>query len=249
MAKKPKKEKTPKPSKPWDDPPTKANGDDSPVPLFQAVGYALTCWERLDEALASLFNELVQSRQGEALAAYGIVSSSASRSSMILVAIAYLFPSGTPLRNQIESTLSEIGHLAGKRNNIAHGVVSSVHATMTHPGGQKKSTGHYLIPAHYLTRKALSPDEITLLLQQDPATSSPIMQKYAYTADQIRDFAEHFNAYRHRVLDLQDDAIQQIASRWPLPALREQELLRQIEDLQTKLSAQSQESPPESSQE
>src|ERR1044072_8205384 len=58
-------------AKPWDRTPWPANGDATESVTFEAVGRALTCWERLEGQLCTLF---------EALLGFSVPSPAATRS-------------------------------------------------------------------------------------------------------------------------------------------------------------------------
>lgn len=223
---------------PWDDLPTEPNGDPDPDQLFHAVGYATTAWERLDESLSGIFAELAPSAVGQTFAAFGFVSSSATRSSMILTASAYIFHKDNPVRAKIETLVAQVGNLSGKRNNIVHGVVTKVDSAITGPTGTTRSAGYYLLPAFYMTRKVFSPHERMALLEQDHEAKSLITHKYAYTSQQVLRFASTFEEYARRAVDLQEEVEQERELMLPSPERRVRELEQKLASLQTKLKAQ-----------
>ena len=76
-----------------------------------------------------------------------------------------------------------VGKLAGRRNDIAHGVVMDETTVST--------GGFYLVPASYQTRKG------TRHTMLKPGVEPRLVPKYKYTAAQILGFASAFaEAYR-----------------------------------------------------
>jgi hypothetical protein len=252
MVKKPKDQKPPKPPaipQPWDELPILPNGDATPEPIFESVGEALTAWETLESNLVGVYNRLIPSRNDAALAAWGALASSASRASMIVTAASYLFDDEEPIFRKLTQIINEIGQMAGRRNNIAHGIVTRVRASMTLKDSKTRVVeGHFLIAAYYMTKKNLSPSQRMKRLQGDPETISPLAMKYAYTAGQIRASAQVFRTYVNKLAELMCELDVEIEKRWPSPERRVQELEREVEDLRTKLKAQEHQPRPQPSE-
>jgi hypothetical protein len=175
-------------SNPWDVFPREAHGDDDADQIYLAVGWALSKWESFESVLANLFRYVVNADFDSAAAAYGSIISSQSRLEAILAA-ARAAPAVSPsMLSELATLLDHIGKLAGRRNEIAHGVVT--HFT----GPETADHGYYLVPAPYNTRK-----KRPLGKRVGPAMD---WGNYAYTAKQIRQYADYFSLFSDKVLPL-----------------------------------------------
>lgn len=182
---------------PWDIVPRKPQGDSEPSALFQAVGIALTQWEHLEEVRASLFSELLFSSIGVAGAAFGTIQSSAGRAAMITAA-AKVALHGNSLLPRLNSLMNEVEKLAGRRNDIAHGVVRE-HGAID-AKGNRKTFGCYLTPAAYNTLKRR---DFTKVDQEDLISGGMLnLAKYCYTAEQVHQYINHFADYKKRLVEL-----------------------------------------------
>lgn len=193
---------------PWDVLPVMPKGDETPEALYRSVGVALTVWERLDEEQAGLFAVLTGARGSAAVAAYGTVVSPAGRAEMVGAAARSVLPDKLPLLATILTTVNEIGKLAGRRNDIAHGIVTRFQQQNAPASGAPvlMELGHYLVPSASNTRKKLNSGAAAALIF-DPDRQGPIIiSKYGYIAAQVDQYREHFSAYRLRLLDLQTKA-------------------------------------------
>ena len=146
--------------KPWDDRPRPKQGDKSASTTYESVGRALTQWEYLEAKLAELFSQLVGGEwpsDGDEVPyhpadrAFGSVQGSAARLTMIEEAAKAHFqwypnPDLEKRLNQLIGT--ECRQFAGKRNNIAHGVVD-----MGFSVPPKLKIGYWLVPSYYATKK------------------------------------------------------------------------------------------------
>lgn len=193
-------------------------GDQHPLGLFQAVGEALTAWEKLEAAQGHLFSTLVSSRAGAALAAYGAITSSSERGVMILAAARSVF-SPAPVLEEIQNLIRHIGNLAARRNDIAHGAVTEFHAEGVTEHEPTRSLGYYLAPNGYVTRKRGTP--VDALTAADPSFehTPALFGTYAYTAVQVGMYAQHFRSHEARAYDVTKRIEAYCAQRWPgLPA-------------------------------
>jgi len=182
----------------WDVLPIESKGDEDPAQLFTAVGAALTAWERLDAEQAALFALLVGSRQGAAVAAYGTVTSPSAKAEMVRAAAEVLYQPFETLLSDIKVAVSELQHLAGRRNDIAHGIVS--HYSGSANGGPMIRHGFFLAPNPFNTGKKLSFDK-----QAEQFGAVPVGGvRYAYTAKQVDHYAKQFDACRAVMSDLYD---------------------------------------------
>lgn len=224
MAKKPKPLKAPPTAKPWDILPIESKGDDSPEGIYHAVGGALFLWERLEERQARLFAVLVNSRAGAAEDAYGIVQSPSSRSAMIGAAARAVFEPNDPLLLELRTLLNDIGQLAGRRNDIAHGLTlrfRSVHVKVGKTEADEDEVtetphGYYLTSSSTNTRKRIAQDEVAER-RQSGAQGAALYQKYAYTTRQIRAYGDHFSVYEDLVEDLTKRVKAHCDVIWPPP--------------------------------
>jgi hypothetical protein len=114
---------------PWDRPPIPETGESRPEPLFQAVGKAISCWEHVEQSIASLFTFVTTGKyhdpSGPTLRAYGSIVGTAARIEMARVAVeswAQQYPQ-CPLIGNCFELLNECKHWSGRRNDLAHGQV------------------------------------------------------------------------------------------------------------------------------
>lgn len=178
---------------PWDIALRSPKGDATATPLYEAVGIALSNWELLETALSNVYTTIINSNSRAAVAAYGTILTTAGRISMIEAAAAEeRGVIDAPLFAELKKLIvSDVGKMAGRRNEIAHGSVTEFIGL--------ESAGHYLVPPQHSTRKHLSPRE--------PAKVEdfPFGQlKYAYTAGQILRYADSFYSHALRIYDLQN---------------------------------------------
>lgn len=132
----------------WGQPSAADVGDESHEGLWTAVGMALTCYESLEEEMASLFSYFVESKSNAAVRAYG--TSIGARKDMITAASAIFFERHSVAQEDIEAIdllIKHHGKAATLRNNIAHGVVRSLHDS---DGSPKE---WFLISPSYNSRK------------------------------------------------------------------------------------------------
>jgi hypothetical protein len=188
---------------PWDVLPREKVGDSDSEPLFSSVGKALTAWEMLDNFQGFLFGSIVASRRGAAEVAYGSVASGPGRGGMVIAAADRLFaPQAPELVEEITDLVNDVGRMLGRRNDIAHGVV-----TEYRQNGEKQ--GIWLVPPNYNSRRHLNETKhiermrslgAAIAFSDESFMFSRLM--YAYTAKQVDWYANHFVAYRRKVWDL-----------------------------------------------
>jgi hypothetical protein len=197
---------------PWDVLPVEPQGDEEAVELYHAVGLALSLWEVLESAVATIYHDIVGFNSRAAMAAYCTISSSPGRIDRVLAAAEEAdntHISALQVEELKQLLVNEVGKLSGRRNEIAHG-------TVTHVSAPGRREGHFLMPPDYNTRKRIPYRKI----QTGELPFKAI--KYAYTAAQVQQYGEHFWNYAERIYDVVD-------------ALREsrrvrQETIRQAEE-------------------
>jgi len=119
---------TPKQKKPWDVPPTPKTGDADPDTTYAAVGRALSQWELFEGNFSQLFAIFIGHAPSAiltAVRAYGTIQTFRGRADMVEGAaeLFFLLYSNDDLRNRIADLIKIARNYAGRRNEIAHGVV------------------------------------------------------------------------------------------------------------------------------
>lgn len=176
---------------PWDVAPLADKGDDTAATIHQAVGLALSQWAMLEDFLARLFAMLVGSRFESAEAAYSQIINVGTRNTMILEAAKRVMLPPSALTSELKTLLSQIGNMAGRRNDIAHGVVCDFQLTTP--------AGLYLTPSGTDYRKT----NHNPIYQPRPALPTPFrFYAYAYTSAQIVGYTIHFQEYLLKTVDL-----------------------------------------------
>src|ERR1700730_9509767 len=144
---------------PWDIRSGATWGDRDPKELFAAIGEALTEWENVEAALASLFAVFVSARKNAsfwspAIQAYGSIASFKSRCDMIRIAADAYFSTRKNIadrKKHFKELLDLAGNYSARRNEIAHGKVSEVF--WYDERKRAKSHGFYLLPSLFNPRK------------------------------------------------------------------------------------------------
>jgi len=120
------KSKTPKK---WAAPRAPKKGDDDERDTYAAVGLALSKWEQLEHQLGEIFLALIgYGRNVEAHRAYASIMANSGRLDMINAAqeVFFLYRQSDEhqtIRKNLANLLSDVRALAGRRNEIAHGIV------------------------------------------------------------------------------------------------------------------------------
>jgi hypothetical protein len=137
-------------SNPWDDRPWADTGAKSENDLFIAVGKALSHWELVEHAIASLFTIVTigsyYAPSAPTLRAYASVANSSNRIQMVRAAVeSWLHEwKDCPIGENAVSILKECSGWAGRRNDIAHGLVDRF--------TDEFSKGWFLVPGIYSNR-------------------------------------------------------------------------------------------------
>lgn len=189
-----KKPPTPPKPNPWDVPTPPHKGDEKKETLFAAVGSALSAWESIEIRLSNIFSTLVSPRSESlpAQRAYGSVLTFRGRSEMISAAAdaAFFLTPDDTLHHDLSKLLDQIGRFAARRNEIAHGRVTTYY-TAPRSGFiiqtvREMPAGYILEPPNYATNKTkLAPGRIIL----ETAHHKP---SYAYSSVEIGVLEKHF---------------------------------------------------------
>jgi hypothetical protein len=163
---------------PWDVPPIPPpeTHDTDAAKLYEAVGRALTIWERSVEGhLAGLFSVIIGTgtTSDAAMRAYGAIQTFRGRSEMLVAAAEVYFKNhpDSSLTKHFDDAIELASNFSPRRNDIAHGCVTSVsHSPIKYPRW-------LLLPPRHSTAKITSSGIIT----------------YGYTSAIIKGFADHFS--------------------------------------------------------
>ncbi len=134
-------------SNPWDNRPWAEQGDKSENDLFIAVGKGLSHWELVEQSIASLFTFVMMGSyyapSAPTLRAYSSIGSSGNRIQMVRAAVQGWLREwkDCPLGENALSILNECSGWAGRRNDIAHGLVDRFIDEL--------AKGWFLIPSIY----------------------------------------------------------------------------------------------------
>jgi hypothetical protein len=111
--------------KPYDRLPNEDRGDDSPSPVYTAVGAALSAWELLQEELAYLFAKLVKTDENNVALhrAFGTMDNALPKVKMMMAAADAHLAGKDELLREVKAVLNNIQNFNHRRNDIAHGFV------------------------------------------------------------------------------------------------------------------------------
>lgn len=193
--------KTPKSPKPWDPRPKAARGSPTSDEVYRAVGMALTSWEYLENALANIYTAFlgvldVPIENAPAVRAYGSIVGFQNRAAMIEAASeAFFHAHWNPAiqtkfgkrKNELSAAfavlLSEATGYSGRRNEIAHGIVSPDEA------------GNFLYPSDYNTRKNAMANALSDIARERAT--------YRYTAHDIHYYRQGFEDLYDRLSEFE----------------------------------------------
>jgi hypothetical protein len=136
----------------WERPNPQKMGDPDNERIFQAVGSALSNWERAEEALSSLFLAVTEQDNYSAnpvKRAFGSIDSSSVRRKAILAAAEAYFSDDwedKDVRLPFFKVLEAVSFASKRRDDIAHGTVSRHRV-------DGKPFGSFLQPPHYNTER------------------------------------------------------------------------------------------------
>jgi hypothetical protein len=186
----------------WDRPYSETiskEGDLSEAVLFTAVGQCLSRWEELEVNIATLFavvtGSMDQWHYGPAIRAFGVVNSAPTRRDMILQAAEAFFTQlkhedASKLFAEVKGALNYYVGWSGRRNDVAHGVVteSAFDPGVDTPDDQWEEC--FLLCPSYTTSKKWP-------IESEPA--------YNYRASEIEKFGEGFLLLSSRVSALNSE--------------------------------------------
>ncbi len=180
---------------PWDVPDYPKKGDPNLEVTYCAVGRALSQWEWFEGNLSLIFTYVIGTGHGNVAAAraYGAVEVFRARKSLMEHAAEVYFrlAPDDELEKKLKTLLSDAIQLAGRRNDIAHGIVNPYFE-----GEVPKHSGWVLYPAYYATRKRK-------LSEAGPLTD--VTLTYAYSSVEIDQFGDEFAKLGHRAGDILGD--------------------------------------------
>lgn len=132
----------------WNRPDEKDRGSDYADAIYLSVGKALSEWEKIDNTLAVLFGLLTESKTHAAQRAFGAITGSQVRKQALINA-GEIFADNhrvTFKMNELELICKHYSEASGRRNEIAHAVVTAISV-------DQESKGYFLTPPSYLSRK------------------------------------------------------------------------------------------------
>ncbi len=177
----------------WKAPELSPQGSASQVEVFQAVGAALSAWESVESALATLYVILCDGETGpyKALArTFGSITSSGSRRNAIKAAAEIYFGPHWDIpkvKKRLTHMLDSIGEASQRRDEIAHGQAYGVTI-------DNKSHGYFLFASDYISSRNHAFPQVN---SDDPL--SFFTAKYRYSAVDILEFEIKFNSLREAV--------------------------------------------------
>ncbi len=193
-------------SNPWDRPPgSKAPcrpGDRTDTPLFTALGRAVSSWEGVQAATANVYCSFLDSCGPEfeaRVGAFGEVSKVHQRAKQLTqIAEEFLLREAVPIaqandiRIELRGLMAAYRGWAERRNDLAHGYVTSAESPDYTDDHQPLITTHSLLPSHARTQKWVF-----------------AQPEFNYAASEIETFARAFQEL--------DDTLELLASKITKP--------------------------------
>ncbi|TYL80174.1 hypothetical protein [Bradyrhizobium cytisi] len=182
-------------------PPLPEKGDWSERALYESVGRALSAWETLESAYASLFGAFLSPSWYflPPMRAYGSITGFRARAGMVKAAADAFFLESEPTadtprqREEFRRLNDLVERFSDRRNDIAHAIVGPY----TSPLGYIR--GLALLPPTHATKKQKFREDL-------PPHAAPHLRPiYAYTSAEIAFFANEFLALRKLVYSLSLD--------------------------------------------
>ena len=116
---------------PWDRRPWPKAGDADKDSLYRSVGKALSAWEAIEAQLSYLFTQFIYPGRDSLASrrAYGAVRTFEGRLDMLRAAadVYFAYFPDKSLRTSFKSLAGRAKNYAGRRNDIAHGIVARWH--------------------------------------------------------------------------------------------------------------------------
>lgn len=186
-------------------------GDKQDTPIFTALGRAVSAWEGVNAATASLFHELFDGEHDDdfetGVEAFGGVVNVHERAKK-LRALSKKFleadfggnrVKATKFKREIRKTLEAYLGWAERRNDLAHGYVTKYQSPDYEHEQQPLTTFYSLLPSHARTNHSDYSEDTPLVRWLN---SEPI---YNYTASEIDTFAKKFRLLDDRIENLAED--------------------------------------------
>jgi hypothetical protein len=134
----------------WNRPEPSTKGDATPADIYVCVGHALSAWETVEEALATLcmiFSGLREDADKNAAfrRLFGSIESSGNRRNAIKAAAEVYFwkrDDDDVMWDKLDDLLENVGKASRRRDDIAHGVVNEFRTG-------ESSAGCFLLPSRY----------------------------------------------------------------------------------------------------
>ena len=177
----------------WERPAPKFKGEPNAIPILLAIGEATVCWETLEEYLANLFRQFVESNSHAASRAFGAIASNRGRCEALENAAEVYFrihDVAPNRRKEFKLLMKHLEKARGRRNEIVHAITMDVI-----PGDADETAGFFLIPPRYNSRR-------TAPFMNGGATKAFefLGVAYWYTSEDIRHFAVRFRNLQQAVL-------------------------------------------------
>ena len=180
---------------PWNQFDQADQGDEDINVLFAAVGKAISSWETMESHLGSIFADLCGPQNEAPFRAYGTVSSSRGRISMIREAYAVSTLSEF-MDDDLSNLLGDVEKFAARRNDIAHGLVQ-------HRVVHDKDRGHFWGPPTYNSKRQPSKAEHDMMMQREADDWHKGLQgSYSYNSAQIDHYTAEFSKLAERAFDI-----------------------------------------------
>jgi hypothetical protein len=177
----------------WTRPENQNLGDADNNNIYHAVGYALTCWEIAEEALAELYLVLTHTEKSSispVRRAFGSIESNSGRRKAIEAAAEAHFErrwEENDIRKAFLLVIDAVARASRRRDDLAHGIALGQQF-------DERSFGAFLFPPDYNTPRTH--------MYADTGDGDPLfftMTKYRFTSQQIMEFANRFNQLKEAI--------------------------------------------------
>jgi hypothetical protein len=180
----------------WERPAGRNKGEDGAAKIHQAVGFAISTWERTDQALADLFIVLTGADSGRSVdairRAYGSIHGNAGRRAAVLAAAEVYFEphwKQKAVRQSLIDLTNAVQWASVLRDDLAHGI------TWDHIAVDDEMLGGFLLPADYNTGRTFA------FAQPENSPLSFMKAHYRYISEDILLIASKFSELREKIYD------------------------------------------------
>jgi hypothetical protein len=190
----------------WKRPDPAQKGDDNRHDTYQAIGYACSQWEHLEDSLAQIFLTITSTpgpyRRGIRRAYGSIFGGTGRRKAIQSAAEAYFgsYWSYSAVRDTMVCRLNAVGWASKLRDDVVHGAVTGI--SIVRDDGSLAILGSFLMPPDYNT------DRTTTNAQRDEIVAFTTA-RYRYVAAQINEFASSFGRLRFNIESYKQHLIMQ----------------------------------------